>query len=130
MSRAGGLESLDQRAVEVEAKHSRVGARTLQAARAHSRMLGLDLDCALIERLKAAGARHAPLLEFRCGDAMSDVAYGDLLFDRVISLGFIEFLDDQETVAFFRRLRAHLKVGGRLVTAAMTRHALSDYVLR
>jgi hypothetical protein len=91
---------------------------------------GLDLDpvpLALTEREVAArGLRPFRLL---AGDALSSdgLPPGQTL---ITSMGFGEFLTDDELVTFFRECAEALVPGGWLVTSATRRHALSDYLLR
>jgi len=50
--------------------------------------------------------------------------------DVVASTGFGEFLDDEQLVRFYRRCHEALTPGGTLLTTALGRHRLSDYLLR
>ena len=94
------------------------------------RMTGIDLDGALIDRLNASRGELESILEFRHGDALSAVLYPSRTFDVVVSLGFTEFLSDEDAVRFLGLVRDSMKPGGKLVTSGMNRHPLSDYVLR
>jgi len=94
------------------------------------RMTGIDLDGALIDRLNASRGELEPMLQFRRGDALSADAYPSRTFDVVISLGFTEFLSDEDAIRFLSLVRDSTKPGGKLITSGMNRHPLSDYVLR
>jgi cyclopropane fatty-acyl-phospholipid synthase-like methyltransferase len=50
--------------------------------------------------------------------------------DIIVSLGFGEFLADDVLLDFYRRTLASLNAGGRLVTSAMNRDRISDYLAR
>ena len=94
------------------------------------RMTGIDLDPALIERLNASRGELEPILTFQLGDALSADSYPSNTFDVVVSLGFTEFLSDEEAIRFFKQVRGSMRPGGKLVTSGMKRHRLSDYMLR
>ena len=63
------------------------------------RLCGMDLDQALVGRLRDESRRLGTGLDFRCGDAVSAEAYPREGFDMIVSLGFTEFLDDAATGA-------------------------------
>jgi cyclopropane fatty-acyl-phospholipid synthase-like methyltransferase len=50
--------------------------------------------------------------------------------DVLVSLGFGEFLSDDVLADFYRRCHASLRDGGRLITSAMNRDRVSDYLAR
>jgi SAM-dependent methyltransferase len=110
-----------------------VGRSLTQPGGGHTggvRMTGIDLDGALIDRLNASRGALESMLEFRRGDALSAETYPSQTYDVVVSLGFTEFLSDEDAVRFLRLVHDSTKPGGKLVTSGMTRHPLSDYVLR
>src|SRR4029077_12895845 len=94
------------------------------------RMIGIDLDRALIDRLNASRGDVESILEFRRGDALSADSYPSKTFDVVVSLGFTEFLSDEDAIRFLSLVRDSTKPGGTLITSGMNRHPLSDYMLR
>ena len=97
------------------------------SATGHVRLVGLDLDAHLIERLEARS--NPTRLMFRVGDALHPEAYPSS-YDAVLSTGLTEFLTDEQTLAFYRLVLAHLNPGGRFITSGMARHAGLDYLLR
>jgi hypothetical protein len=72
----------------------------------------------------------ADRLTFSVGDALAPDDYPTGPWDMVVSLGFTEFLDDDEAVRFYRIVRERLRPAGRLVTSGMRRRAVADYLLR
>jgi hypothetical protein len=94
------------------------------------RLLGMDLDQDLVDRLAATNLQLGLGIEFVCGDALSADAYPLRTFDGIVSLGFTEFIDDALAAAFYRLVYGRLKPGGRFVTSGMRPHRLSDYLLR
>lgn len=93
------------------------------------RFHGLDLDADLIERLRRATLEGGPALSFHAGDALRAADYPGT-FDVILSTGLTEFLTDDEVVRFYRVVLGRLKPGGRLITSALDRHTLSDFLLR
>ena len=89
---------------------------------------GLDLDAGLIAGLQVR-ARALPEVRFSVGDALDPTSYRGP-YDAVVSLGFVEFLDDAQVEEFFSLVRGQLKPGGRLVTSGLRREPISDYLLR
>jgi SAM-dependent methyltransferase len=94
------------------------------------RLLGMDLDQDLVDRLAATSLQLGLGIEFVCGDALSADAYPQRTFDGIVSLGFTEFIDDALAAAFYRLVYDRLKPGGRFVTSGMRPHSISDYLLR
>jgi SAM-dependent methyltransferase len=94
------------------------------------RLLGMDLDQDLVDRLAATSLQLGLGIEFVCGDALSADAYPQRTFDGIVSLGFTEFIDDALAAAFYRLVYDRLKPGGRFITSGMRPHRLSDYLLR
>jgi hypothetical protein len=94
------------------------------------RLLGMDLDQDLVDRLAATSLQLGLGIEFVCGDALSADAYPQRTFDGIVSLGFTEFIDDALAAAFYRLVYGRLKPGGRFITSGMRPHRLSDYLLR
>ncbi|PIS04770.1 MAG: hypothetical protein COT81_04770 [Candidatus Buchananbacteria bacterium CG10_big_fil_rev_8_21_14_0_10_42_9] len=91
---------------------------------------GIDLDVELINQLKTKAAGYKSKISFRGGNAFSELSWGSNKYDMIISMGFTEFLTDDDTMRFFRLAKKYLVDNGRLVTSAMTPHKLSDYLLR
>ncbi len=90
---------------------------------------GLDLDGELVATLMCRSRESGHQMSFWAADALSAESY-PRSYDLIISLGFTEFLDDDQVVRFFGIVREHLKAGGRFVTSGMRPHRLSDYLLR
>jgi hypothetical protein len=94
------------------------------------RWYGVDLDGALIARLRRRAADQPHALSFRQGDALDPEAYGDTQYSMILSTGFTEFLEDEQVVRFFTIVRGQLREDGLLFTSAMLPHRISDYLLR
>ena len=110
-------------------------ARRLESAPAQDRervrLHGVDLDCELVERLMRRVSGRSVNLDFSCGDALSARAYPPgVAYDMIISLGFVEFLEDETAVRFYALVRDRLAQGGAFVTSGLARYALADYLLR
>lgn len=90
---------------------------------------GLDLDEALVAEVRARSRALGVEMTFWVGDALSAEAYPKA-FDVVLSLGLTEFLDDTQTLSFYRLVRSRLKPGGRLINNGLGRNAFADYLLR
>jgi ubiquinone/menaquinone biosynthesis C-methylase UbiE len=93
------------------------------------RFYGVDLDDELIDKLEDRAQDTQHNITFVSGDALSHEVY-DREFDVILSTGFTEFLPDEQVIAFFRLAKGNLKPGGKLITTALQRHRLSDYLLR
>jgi hypothetical protein len=92
---------------------------------------GLDLDEQLIALLRTRAEQESPGMSFWSGDAFDEQAYDNgAPYDLIISMGFTEFLTDEEVVRFFRLAWNKLKPGGTFYTTGMQPHALSDYLMR
>jgi hypothetical protein len=100
------------------------------AARGSLQGYGLDLDDQLVAGLRERVDREGRPFEFLHGDAFDPAAFPAGRFDLIISTGFTEFLDDDETVRHYAILREKLAPGGTLFASAMRRHGLSDFLLR
>jgi len=90
--------------------------------------IGIDLDPEALELSRRLTEVH-PTFEFRCADALGAESLPKGA-DVIVSLGFGEFLSDQQLVDFYRRCRASLNGGGRFITSAMNRDRISDYLAR
>lgn len=99
-------------------------------ARVHLEGYGLDFDDELVAGLRERVDREGRPFEFLRGDAFDPGAFPAGRFDLIISTGFTEFLDDEETVRHYAILREKLAPDGTLFASAMKRHGLSDYLLR
>lgn len=93
------------------------------------RLHGLDLDPALITDLKRMTRQNRMKLSFHTGDALCSADYPGT-FDVILSTGLTEFLSDGDVIRFYRTALDRLNPGGRLITSGLSRHALSDYLLR
>lgn len=90
---------------------------------------GIDLDQDLIRRQTAKAAEGRHRMYFHHGDAFHRDSYPGQS-DMIISLGFSEFLSDQQVVDFYHLVYVRLKTGGVFYTSATERHRLSDYLMR
>jgi len=92
---------------------------------------GLDLDENLIAHLDQKNKEHGLEMRFLHGDALSESAYPkDKKYDMIISTGFTEFLDDEQTLQFYTLMHDKLKCNGKFFTSGMMPHEFSDYLLR
>ncbi len=91
---------------------------------------GVDLDGALVDELIDRAGQRGLTMRFYCADALTEAAYAGAPYDTVVSLGFTEFLGDEEVLRFYRLVRAALSADGTFITSGFTRHALSDHLLR
>lgn len=90
---------------------------------------GFDLDGDLIAELQSRSRAPALPLEFWVGDALLSSAYRQQ-YDMIISMGFTEFLNDEQALEFYGVARRALKPGGILVTSGMQPHRFSEYLMR
>ena len=97
--------------------------------RRNVRWHGIDLDPQVVASVSCRATQSDAPMEFWIGDALDPAAYRKR-YDMVISTGFTEFLDNSQTVEFYRTVRAHLRPGGLMVTSGMLRHSMVDYLLR
>jgi SAM-dependent methyltransferase len=92
------------------------------------RFIGLDLDPKPLELSRNLTQGHSNF-SFVCADALvpSSLPCGT---EVIVSLGFGEFLDDATLVDFYGNCYGALRPGGRLITSAMSRDRISDYLAR
>jgi hypothetical protein len=88
----------------------------------------LDDEPLALVREKATQAGHRA--QITQGDALDHTTYADQKYDAIVSLGFAEFLSDEETLEFYKLARSKLKPGGKLITSGLMPHRLSDYLMR
>jgi SAM-dependent methyltransferase len=94
------------------------------------RFHGLDLDPATLDAArKFADERALRPFETHQGDALDRSVYRGR-FDFITCTGLAEFLDDDELARLYAVFFDVLKPGGRLVSSAMQRRWLSEYLLR
>lgn len=89
----------------------------------------LDLDKELLKEVE----NKNPLknVHYWPGDALSDKPYNDMgKLDLIISIGFTEFLNDGQTLEFYKKMSKQLNRGGIFITSGMISHKLSDYLLK
>ena len=92
---------------------------------------GIDLDTELIEFLTRKNDEHKHSMYFCQGDAFEQEAYKKRRnYDMIISMGFTEFLQDEDTVRFYKTVYDNLKCGGVFFTSGMMPHKLSEYLMR
>lgn len=107
-------------------------AETLETAepalREHLVFIGIDLDSEALDLSRDLVAGQSGF-EFRCADALEAGSLPEGV-DIIVSLGFGEFLTDDVLVDFYRRCRASLRSEGRLITSAMSRDKVADYLAR
>jgi hypothetical protein len=89
----------------------------------------LDLDDDVLRQAKAFAHEHGIALTIHHGDALDVKTYGDA-FDFITSTGFGEFLDDEKLTSLYAVFHRILHSRGVMVTSAMSRRRLSDYLLR
>ena len=91
---------------------------------------GLDLNADLLTSLQqhAENELHASA-QFYAGDAFNHESYQPH-YDMIVSTGFTEFLDDSETLQFYKLVREKLKNQGLFYTSGMRPHRLSDFLMR
>jgi len=95
------------------------------------RWTGMDLDPDLVGSLQRKALHLDSRMSFCVGDALAaGDHWGPGRCDMIVSIGFTEFLDDQQTLALYGLALEHLKPGGVFVTSGMKRHRFSDYLLR
>jgi SAM-dependent methyltransferase len=92
------------------------------------RFVGIDLDPAPLELSRNLTARHSNFT-FVCANALLPSSLPPDT-GAIVSLGFGEFLDDAALHAFYRNCYSALRPGGRLITSAMSRDRISDYLAR
>ncbi len=92
------------------------------------RFVGLDLDPKPLELSRNLTRGHSNFT-FVCADALLPSSLPPDS-DAIVSLGFGEFLDDAMLLDFYRNCCAALRPAGRLITSAMSRDRLSDYLAR
>jgi SAM-dependent methyltransferase len=101
-----------------------------ELARNEVRFIGMDLDPEALaagrELLHSLGVAAA--FELVEADAFDSHWPGPV--DVLSSTGFGEFLEEDELARFLKRCHESLVPGGVMLTTAMARHRLSDYLLR
>jgi SAM-dependent methyltransferase len=89
----------------------------------------LDLDDDVLRQATTFACQHRITLTTHHGDALDPGTYAGE-FDFIISTGLGEFLDDEQLAWLYTVLNRVLRPGGVMVTSAMRRLRLSDYLLR
>jgi len=90
----------------------------------------IDLDSEPLSLVSENAEKRKVKANITQGDALSHDTYNEAGYDAIVSLGFAEFLSDEETVAFYRLARTKLRPGGKLITSGLLPHKLSDYLMR
>ena len=108
---------------EIDDELARRAEDTLPRVRYH----GMDLDSELIRMVE--GRSREGDMRFWVGDALEAVSYPQE-FDVIVSNGFTDFLNDDQTAQFYQLVLRHLKPGGRFVTSGMRSHRFSEYLMR
>jgi hypothetical protein len=92
---------------------------------------GIDLDHELIEMLTRKNDHHQHQMFFWQGDAFNEETYQkNKKYDMIVSTGFVDFLNDQDTLRFYKIAHANLKKGGIFFTSGMQPHKLSEYLMK
>lgn len=89
----------------------------------------MDLDANLIGVLEENGS-HLKQSHFHVGDAMNVDHYPEGEFDLVLSTGFVDFLDDDQALDFFKIVWSRLRKGGYFYTSGMMMHKPTEYLMR
>jgi SAM-dependent methyltransferase len=92
------------------------------------RFIGVDLDPKALELSRELTRNHANFSFVQADALLASTLPPDV--DAIVSLGFGEFLDDQALLQFYRQCHRSLRAGGRLITSAMRRDRISDYLAR
>ena len=97
----------------------------------HVNWTGIDLDEELIKKLEEKNNMHGYNIKFISGDALDQNTYNiEELYDMIINTGFTEFLDDLDTLNFYKIAHNYLKQEGIFFTSGMMPHKLSDYLMK
>jgi hypothetical protein len=92
---------------------------------------GIDLDEKLIKMLVVKNDEYSHKIQFIAGDALNEKTYQiQKNYDMIISTGFTEFLNDSDTLSFYKIAYSHLKEGGIFFTSGMTPHKFSEYLMK
>jgi len=92
---------------------------------------GIDLDHELVEMVTRKNDYHKHQMFFWQGDAFHEETYRkNKNYDMIISTGFVDFLNDQDTLLFYKIVHTNLKKGGIFFTSGMTPHKLSEYLMK
>ena len=90
----------------------------------------LDLDKKLLKEIKKGNELNHKINYLR-GDALAKSTYNKIRkLDLIVSMGFTEFLTDNQTLRFYKRINKQLNKGGIFITSGMISHKLSEYLLR
>jgi 2-polyprenyl-3-methyl-5-hydroxy-6-metoxy-1,4-benzoquinol methylase len=102
--------------------------RELPRVYSRSTFFGVDLDQAPLELSRSLAGPDDHYF-FTRGDALDAKSYPSEL-DVIVSTGLGEFLSDELLVRFYTNCHERLRVGGTLVTSAMQRDRIADYLMR
>lgn len=92
---------------------------------------GIDLDHELVEIVTRENNHHKHKMFFWQGDAFHEETYQkNQKYDMIISTGFVDFLNDQDTLCFYKITHTNLKSGGIFFTSGMRPHKLSEYLMK
>ncbi len=90
----------------------------------------LDLDKKLLKEVKKRNELNHKINYWQ-RDALSNSTYNRIKkLDLVVSMGFTEFLTDNQTLKFYKIMNKQLNKGGIFITSGMVAHKLSEYLLR
>lgn len=90
----------------------------------------IDLDDEPLSTLKAQAEEAGHKIQINQGDAFQESTYNKKTYDAIVSLGFVDFLDDEEALSFYKLASSKLKPGGKFITSGLLPHKLSDYLMR
>lgn len=89
-------------------------ARTL-AAKGTAGILAYDISAGMVEKAREAEAARPLGIEYRVGDASTDLGLPQASFDLAIAVFLFNYLDVPQTLAVMKTAHRALKPGGRFV---------------
>lgn len=91
---------------------------------------GIDLDQELVKRLQQQATKSGHEMFFRQGDALVSTDYSEHAnYDMILSMGFVDFLDDPEAQKFYKIIYGKLNPGGIFYTSGMQPHKFSEFLM-
>jgi hypothetical protein len=90
----------------------------------------IDLDNEPLSLISAQAEKAGHKIQIYQGDAFEEQTYNNKTYDAIVSLGFVDFLNDEEALAFYTMILTKLKPGGKFITSGLLPHKLSDYLMR
>jgi len=90
---------------------------------------GLDLNPDLVKSLTQKAKNNNLPMFFWTGDALNNFDFNGN-YDIIISMGFCEFIDDEQALSFYKICLSHLKDDGIFITSGMVPHKFSEYLMK